>query len=340
MERFQRENASDYRQSRDSSVYSDDSAFKTSYSEFDYPESTTSTSSRPVPTTPSYMNAIPTRKPIRSRPKSTATDLSTHTDEVLAQQTTTPVSLTKGMLLVAVAELPHPLTISYLETMLKRAAYSSILLLGHEKRETEIKQLKMNVYALLGKLGVEVGVTVNLQSHWAERDIGDAVARGMKSSDVLYGVICSPAFDEDSLAGRNILALDEEEFDAPWRGTVGFLRSVAKASVPKLKPNSKARAASGLFVVTEPAGLSQVGAIYKATCDRILVLLADQNLRLTIAYADTVLIPEPEPVQSNGKLDLTPHNKLEAHDIDDFQAGESPTKLWNMWALQDEMNTI
>jgi len=340
MEHFQRNNANAFGPSRESSVYSTDSSTAKQTASSDYAESRTSTSSRPVSIVPSYMNAVPTRKPVKSRPMSigAALNYENGTRDAVETSARRPATLTKGTLILAIATVPHPSTISYLEMMLRRGAYSGIAVVGHVDYEAELKQLKMNIYALLGKLSLEVGVQVELQKSWSEEDISDSISKSVTGEDILHGVLCSPAFEAKSIAAAGVLQLDEAVFEEQWRASVSFLRNLAKATVPRIKPNTTSRAASGQFLITELPEISPVSSIYKAACDRIIIMLADSNLRLTIAYADTVLIPEPV-VETNGKLDISTH--AGSHDVyaHDFNPGESPTKLWNMWSQMEELST-
>jgi hypothetical protein len=254
------------------------------------------------------------------------------------QQPRTPVSLSRGALLLAVARVPHRSTISHLEVMLNKGAYSSITIIGHADQEKELKELKMSIYALLGKLSLEVAVQLELQKGWSDMEVSDIVVKTLQREDKLNGLLCSPDFDYTRSSIAEILDLEDTAFEEPWRSTVGFLRSFAKATLPKLSPSDSPFTKSGLFVVTEPVDLSPLVSIYKAACDRMLTLLANDNPRLTIAYADTVLIPEPETTETNGKhLHPADAETYESY-AHDFTPSESPTKLWNMWALQDELN--
>lgn len=251
--------------------------------------------------------------------------------------------MSKGILLVAIADEPHAKTVSYIEMMLKRGAYSKIVLLGPQWREPELKQLKMNIYAVLGRLSLEAGIQLELQNDWDELGISNVVSR-LQSGDAIHGVLCSPMlrsakFDTElGSDGPSPLELDEQEFESQWKHTVAFLRNVAKATI-SFSPSSNERSTlPRLFLVTDPGKISTVDRIYKAACDKLMATIDFRDRGMIVAYADTVLIPEPETEGKNGKLDLDTHEHFYNGDADDFPAGESPTKLWNMWALQDELD--
>lgn len=228
------------------------------------------------------------------------------------------------------------MTVSYLERMLKRGSYATIVMIGNKEHEVELKQAKMNIYALLGKMSLEVGVNLELQKSWSESEISAAVAKASSSGDAVHGVLCTPAYDSDSSLDSDILALDETELQSPWKSSVGFLHGVAKATLPDMRSNvHQQRGVAGQFLVTGPTATTATSSVFQAACDRIVALLASPSL--TIAYAEDVLIPEPEPVKLNGKLHLPAKPGPVDSDISDFAPGESPTRLWNMWALQDEL---
>ena len=220
--------------------------------------------------------------------------------------------------------------------MLKRGSYSTIIMMGSEEYEVELKQVKMNIYALFGKMSLEVGVTLKLQRSWSESEISAAIAKTVSSGDAVHGVLCIPAYDSDPLIDSDILALDETQLQLPWASSVGFLHGVAKATLPDMRTSiQQQRGMAGQFLVTGLIETTATSTVYKAACDRIVALLATSSL--TVAYAEDVLIPEPEPVLFNGTLYPSARPGPVDSDISDFAPGESPTKLWNMWALQDEL---
>lgn len=251
--------------------------------------------------------------------------------------------MAKGILLVAIADEPHVKTISYIEMMLKRAAYSSIVVLGSQWREAELKQLKMDTFAVLGRRSLEAGVQLELHHDWDEVRISEVVSR-LKGSDAIHGVLCSPMLrgaSSDHELGWDApgpLEMDEGEFDLQWKSSVAFLRNVAKTTMLSSQSSTDRTTIPNVFLVTDPGNVSTVDTIYKAACDQLLTLIAREDRGTTVAYADTVLIPEPEVESKNGRLDLDTHADFHNGGADDFPAGESPTKLWNMWALQDELN--
>ena len=359
MERFNRANARTYDQSKTSSVYSNDSYKRhtvSDYAESTTAESTTSTSSRPVsiitPTpTPSYMNAsVPARKPVAPKLATNRSNGTTNTTPPIELPSTfSPSSsahpATKGILLLAIAAHPHPSTVSHMEKLLKRGTYSTVVIMGVQEQEGKLKQLKMDIYALIGRMSLQVGVRVELKERWSADNIQAIVDDSVVCGATIYGVLCSPAYGiRYSPKSEDVLALDESEFESLWISSVAFLRNVAKSTISKVTSNDYLRRGmGGYFLITGPteSEISSTTSIYKSACDSLISLLADRNAvsGLIVDYAENVLIPEPEPspVKTNGKLHPSARPVLRDEDGYDFMAGESPTKLWNMWALQDQL---
>ena len=347
MEHFTRANPGLMRDSKTSSVYSQDSTKGPRYS--DYAESLESISSRPTSSTPSYMNAAPPRKPVltpairtsgldgtsgRTQPVETYSPA----DHVTA---IVPAPVPKGLLLLVIAALPHPLTISHLEVMLKKSSYSGICIIGGAEHEAGLKQLKMSLYALLGKMSQEVAVQMDLRQSWGEDEISEAIRKATKNGDAVNGVLCSPAYEANQNLGLDILALGNNQLELPWKFSVGFLQHVAKYTVPKLVANNHMQHGPA-FLVTGLIGRSPTSTVYKAACNALVNILAETYSPngLIVAYAEDVLIPEPEPAKHNG---TGLHLSAKAGPVDAELEGltpESPTKLWNMWALQDELGAV
>ena len=348
MERFYR----GVEQSRASSVYSNDSVKRHTYS--DYADSMTSTSSRPISFTPSYMNKIPQRKPVASA--RSATDMKSvgvplpielptarSPPSVLAPvQVPVPAQapVVKGLLVIAIAATMHPSTSSYIEMILKRGSYSGIVMIGRPEQEKELKELKMNIYALLGKLSLEAGVHLALQNEWSSSSISDATAKAFPEIEIINGVLCCPSYDANLAKNLDILSVDEDQLQLPWQLSVGFLHSIAKSTLPKMRPKTNVGRNNNLyFLVTEPTETTAISNLYETTCENVVTQLAENSSLsgITVAYAHDVLIPEPEPLKTNGSLDLSARAGPMDPDVGDFAPGESPTRLWGMWALQDEL---
>ena len=217
-------------------------------------------------------------------------------------------------------------------------------MIGNVEQETELKQLKMNVYALLGKMSLEVGVHLELQNTWSESNISAAVSKAIQDSDVVNGVLCCPSYDGNRSVNSDILTVDEDTLQWPWKYSVGFLHGTARSLLPRMRPKTGiGRANVAYFLVTEPQETTALSHLYETTCENLVTQLAETSgyQGLTIAYAQDILIPEPEPLNKNGSLDLSAQAGPIDSDVGAFDPGDSsPTKLWGMWAMQDEIGTV
>ena len=201
----------------------------------------------------------------------------------------------------------------------------------------------MKIYALLGKLSIEAGVYLELQNEWNSSKISAALAKASSETENVNGVLCCPSYDVNVSASLDILSVDEHQLESPWRYSVGFLHSLAKSTIPKMRSNvNMGRNTTLYFLVTEPTETTAISNLYETACENIVTQLAENSslFGITIAYAHDVLIPEPEPLRTNGSLDLSAQAGPIDPDVGDFAPGESPTRLWGMWALQDELGAV
>lgn len=245
-----------------------------------------------------------------------------------------------GLLLVCVAAAVHPSTVHYLEIALKKHLYSRVALVGSEQHQIAIKQLKMDVYGLAGKLGLGSGVQTHLYPGSSEGEVAAAVQKALNGTSDLQSVLCSLTYDVEETADANILSMEHAELERSWRMSVGFLHSVAQATVPLLQSADGGQSEqASLFLVMESNSHTSLSRINKAACDTLMRQLSTMHKpqELLVDYAENVLVPEPEPAHANGVTSLrTDGFSTQASDLE-FSPGESPTKLWNMWALQDEI---
>lgn len=247
-----------------------------------------------------------------------------------------------GLLLVISAGQTHPQIKKQLEMMLKKRQYTGVSVVGLTEHETAIRQLKVDIYGLIGKLGREMSVQTSFRSGNSEAEIATSVAEAVEGHD-LGAVLCN--LDYLSASGRDITAVGRDELERLWQSSLGFLHSVAKPTLHLLTPERTTKCEPGLtFLVTESLAHSPATLINKAATDALLGQLqakyAEQGV--LVDYADKVLVPEPEPLpeKSNGVMPppiQTNGFSADAYESPDFTPGESPTRLWNMWALQQEI---
>ncbi|KAK0278800.1 hypothetical protein LTR35_009065 [Friedmanniomyces endolithicus] len=341
--------------SRASSLYSNDSSRKPTLLDYgssvdtgsragsvraarDYVESLSSTPSRATQPAPSISSASskPSSRPSYMNYQETSLAASKRTEIVVDTQISAPPSRYHGTLLVLIVAEIHPQAIHFVRTWLKRWPFEAISVVGTPKYEAGIKQLKMEIYRLTGKLGWEVSVHTHLQAEWNSREIAatlDKLQAGSAPRRDVRGVLCCISYGSSSKLEEEVLRLEEAELAESWQQSVGCLHSAATAIIPRLQQSDAPQ--SDMFLVLEPSERSPVAVINKAACDALLDQLrtGSASKHLSIDHAERVLLPELEPEVTNGTSD-DHHNGYHADDTD-FAAFESPTKLWAMWQNEE-----
>lgn len=292
--------------------------------------------------TPSYMKNAPiSRKPVPSKASPASVENSAAMPSKLKEQAILPPPEIKGTLLLAIAASPHKNVLFYLQSMLKKSPYGQIVILGNEDRESELKQLKVDIYSLLGRLGREVKVEMDLRSDWEESAIDTVVSKAVAGGQAIHGVLCSPEYDtRQSSSDIDIMALQQQDLARPFRSSVGFLQSIAKHAIPNFRSTGHEHKQPGLFLVTSPVIQCPISTLYSAACRTLLTLLVEANSsrNITIDYAENVLLPEPEPEPEPKSLKANGGPKLPVLNItnntaddDDYPPPDSPTKLWALY---------
>jgi hypothetical protein len=246
-----------------------------------------------------------------------------------------------GLLLVVVGGSLHSSTLRYIEIALQRKRFSKISLVGLEEEAALLKQLKMDVYGVVGKLGREMGVEVHLgKARDGEGAIQEAVGDAIRGAESLQAVLCSISY---GTGNSDILQTDHAAMRQSWESSFGSLHSVAKATVPLMATNTEIRPElCGFFALLEDTAQGAVAMIHQTACNTLLHQLHNSyaSTSLTFGQASNVLVPQPAPIEVNGSIHST--EPVEAYDAGAaaFTPAESPTKLWNMWALQEEIAII
>ncbi|CAK3741465.1 Hypothetical predicted protein [Lecanosticta acicola] len=261
-----------------------------------------------------------------------------------------------GALLILTSGALHPSTLFYLEMLLRRQNLSSIAFTASNAQESALKQLKMDVYALLGKMGKEVGVTIHTKAEWTQAEIESVVQEATKSGTALQGIMCSLELDEDGTAAADFLALETDQLQHSWKQSVAFLHAATRATVPQLLSRCQPgnRSANGIssrtpqgpfFLVTGFTPYTSASHIVRSACDSLILQLerSTKAKGLTVGYAEEMLIPEPVPeapkVADQDQFSVSDRQSIPLED-QIFTPSESPTKLWNMWALQNDIGYV
>lgn len=257
-----------------------------------------------------------------------------------------------GVLLVIAASSLHPSILRYLETILLRQAYAGIVLAARQEQEAELKQLKMDTYALIGKLRREMSIETRLQESWSQAEMTSLLDEGTRLGTGIRGVLCCPEFAVNEVA--DVLHVSEHELQKSWQQSVAFVHSASKTIIPQLLVTAKSTkdTANGrsvkeprgpFFLVTSTETRASAASVTKAAVDALVQQLAagTRSTGLTVGHAETALIPDPIK-NDDLKPVLEPVITDEAYGgyVQDsaFAPGESPTKLWNMWALQEQLD--
>ncbi|KAI7347750.1 hypothetical protein KC320_g7044 [Hortaea werneckii] len=285
---------------------------------------------------PSFMNYQAPPSAVKPEPPAVAQE---QTAPEPPQRKTVPKA---GLLLVITAGRIHEQTKKHLEVMLKKRLYTGVAVVGLQEHEAAIKQFKMDIWGLIGKLGREMGAHAHFFPDLAEGSILRAVSAAVEGND-LGAVLCN--VDYPGSAEKDLTLMARDEMLRSWNFSVGFLHSVAKPTMPLLLPGSSTNADPGLtFLLTETGASNPATVLSRAACEALFRELqtryAEQGM--TVEHADRVLIPEPEPVPEKPTANGVPPlqtNGFAQQPLDEpeFTAGESPTKLWNMWALAQEI---
>ncbi|KAK6434785.1 hypothetical protein LTR95_009030 [Oleoguttula sp. CCFEE 5521] len=253
---------------------------------------------------------------------------------------------TTNVLLVVVAGRPRSDLKTYIETALQRDnSIRSIVILGNEEQQAGLKLLKMDMYALLGRIGREASIEVVLRRHWTSEDVCQKLTWSLGHSDdhntmrkELSGVVCD--LGQTGLDAADLLELNSNVFEGAWKDSVGFVHAVAHGVVSapgssnihghgQPAPDVYGRRQRPFLAVTMPSTSDAKADFYETAVRSLLDHLeqARSDAPLDIGYADQILIPEPI-VEPTSKPPLLAPTDGWNDDDGGLSGGESPTKLW------------
>lgn len=321
-----------------SSTYTPDSASISSGSSRQYHASQNSSSSlrRQLPVAiPSYMSY-----------HDGTTTRSTHGRQPPPLETRSPAptaateTVRNGLLLIVVTGKPIASLLSYITTLLRRGSYASIAIVGNSSHQDLLKQLKMDVYATIGRLRQEAAIYVHVRNEWTDDIIDGIIREVIEQNPNLQAVLAVPLYPNQSRPQDGILEATQDHLAHSWQTSLGLLHSVARHTLRRF-PVQTPR--SGLFLLADEAPQSPLGIVSKGACDALIKQLAMEyeTRNLVIGHAEEILVSTARTAETS----LDDPMYLPAQDdrfvnTDDFAPSESPTRLWNMWALQDEMVSV
>lgn len=271
-----------------------------------------------------------------------------------------------GVLLLVIAGGPSRNLKTYVQTALSNGpSIGKILIVGEKKDEQALKQLKVEMYGLAGSLKRELGLRVEylegaLSEEQLRKHLDSVLERGNQGSageadkKELQGVLC----DLDASADQplDVLEVESAVLMDQWSRSVGFVHNIARTTIPLLRvaahraaqvAQAPERTLKCPFFITTLSSSTTYGDLMHITalCALLSSLSTLGNREITFGSADVLLAPEPEPeperiVQKEQQPVVAPTNGWNDQ-ADDFEAGESPTKLWGMWSnMQDQLGSL
>ncbi|CZT25260.1 uncharacterized protein RCC_10989 [Ramularia collo-cygni] len=303
-----------------------------------------------TPYVPSYMSHIPSRSQASNLsinvPKSPA---SSQQSAVELPANEVSIGAPRGQLLLLAAGTLHQSLLSYIELLVTRQPFSGIILVGSHDEEAALKALKMNCFALIGRLSKEMSVSVYFQDQWTLGDMEATLQQITKTGEGIQGVICCPDTLPEETDSRGVLAMSGGLLQQAITRRVTFVESAIQVHKnhlmdrPKANSGNSSRAPRGpFFLVAGPPALSAASQIAKAASDHLLAMFnaALQAFGVTVAYAEDILIPDS--VKVGEASDATSGPILQPAEVDatgqdqpqdtDYMVPESPTKLWALWS--------
>ena len=256
-------------------------------------------------------------------------------------------------MIIAAASL-HPSTVSYLELLLKRQVFSSIIIVGRKEKEAAIKQLKIDVYALIGRMQKEYGVHTYAAEAWNEAVLQGIVQDATKNGEIgIHGILCCPEYDNAKSLDPSINALSSDHLQQSWSLSVGFLHAICQSTLPQLQSRPQfseysaetRQAQSPFFIIADQATHTAACQISKSACDTLVTLVgqAPKSQNLTVGYAEALLIPDPEPIVEHNKTSLAekrttmvPYISTGGIENQSITPSDSPTELWNLWSSSEQ----
>lgn len=312
-----------------------------------------SVSSHRPSTTVSSISTIPPAQPAQAPPQ--------------PQANAPPAAVSHdGLLLIVIAGTPSANLKSYVQTALsKGTSIGEVLVLGEKKDEQALKQLKVDMYGLAGSMQRELGVQMEflqgdvseevLNEHLgralkAQRPVGgrnDSAAAAAAGRKELHGVICDLDNDAQPV---DVLEVDSVVLMNQWLRSVGFVHSIARSTIPLLRvaahraaqstPESGKALKFPIFTTTLNPSAANSGSMHNVALRALLDSLNSAgNREITFGSADILLAPEPEPVRQENQSVFAPTNGWNDH-TPESPAEESPTKLWGMWSMQQEIGNF
>lgn len=315
-----------------------------------YTRESSISSHRPSTAVSSRSN-IPPAQPVQAPPQ--------------VQQSPAPAVPQNGVLLIVIAGTPNPSLKSWVQTALtKGLAIAEVLVLGEKKDEQTLKEFKVDMYGLAGSMQRELGVQVEfVQGEMSEEVLKDHLGKALKEArpvgsrndssahagrKELHGVVCD--LDDGQVQPVDVLEVESAVLMSQWLRSVGFVHTIARSTIPLLRVAAHRAVQSTqtperalkfpIFTTTLNSSAANSGSMHNVALRALLESLSTPGNRdITFGSTDVLLAPEPEPVRQENHATLAPTNGWNDH-AEDSPGEESPTKLWGMWSMQQEIGNF
>lgn len=257
----------------------------------------------------------PTRAP------TTATPAAPTAGPTAAPAAPSPATPATGLLVLITAGTPNASLKSYVKTALtKGSSITEIVVLGEQKHEQALKQLKVEMYGLAGAMKRELGVNVEYgQAPLSEEEIRQHLTKVLDRTGrkELHGVLID--LSEEEMQPMDVLEVEPQVLMGQWLRSVGFVHAVARCTIPLLRvaahrasqavPMPEKALKCPFFVTTLRSSSGTSGGMHIVALRSLLDSLSTLGNRdITFGEADVLLAPEPEPVVQERQTAIAPTN--------------------------------
>ena len=260
----------------------------------------------------------------------------------------------RALLLLLPATAPSKLQ-EYLHSIVSVYGMEEVILVG--KDEDVLKKTKMDCYTVAGKTERNVSVRTHvITSSQDTAELANTIEQ--LASGTLFGVLLCQQSSTIMHTG-DILDMDTDDISRDWLSTMIPLHATARQTIPLLSraiTNTSTPSQRPFFLIDPRPEATNVNPFHTAIQSSLLesIIRSPAATGVTIGYAHDILPPPRKPVekaalplaidipvrQANGtglggigQGALTPGALTPG-------SGESPTKLWNLWAMSQEPGAL
>lgn len=254
-------------------------------------------------------------------------------------------------LLILIAGVPDRHILKCLEKILGQSSIDDIAIIGNSAHKTAITQLKMNTYALMGRMRLEAGIYTSMHDSLGGYRLENAIKNAIKGDGPLRGVLCCPEY---SPADADDGAIDSALLESAWQTSVGFLNVASQTCLSRMKLSVDGDAESGaayeskvsketpFFHVVDPSTTTYLSRVTQPACAALMDVIRESGQARGIDYGVADILSSPASRTDSARpgtaslphLDTNmPHEDVALEEL----SPESPTNLWSMWAVANEI---